>query len=80
MNPDVLEKYRNKKKINCSELCKKMGKTDGWYSRIKNGKVPLQAKYIPKLAEVFGVNPEKLAREYFSGFKLEDTATFNETA
>lgn len=75
MNPDVLEKYRAKKKINCSELCKAMGKTAGWYSRIRSGEVTLKAKYIPKLAETLGVNPEKLAREYFSGFKLEDTAS-----
>lgn len=80
MNPDVIEKLRIKKKMSCADLCKEMGRTAGWYSRIRTGEVPLKAKYIPQLAEVLGVKPEKLARDYFSGFKLEDTSTFNETA
>lgn len=75
MNPDVLEKYRVKKNLNCTELCVLMGKTAGWYSRIRSGEQPLKSQYIPKMAEIFGIKPEKLAREYFSGVQLEDTAS-----
>lgn len=75
MNPDVLEKYRIKKKLSCADLCMYMDKTGGWYSRIRSGKVTLKTKYIHKMAEIFGIKPEKLAREYFSGVQLEDTAS-----
>lgn len=75
MNPEALEKYRIKKKMTCEELCDRMDKTGGWYSRIRSGKVILKPKYIPQLAQIFGIKPEKLAREYFSGVQLEDTAS-----
>jgi transcriptional regulator with XRE-family HTH domain len=75
MNPDVLEKYRIKKKLTKTELCEKMNRTGGWYSRICTGEVELKSKYIPKLSEVLGVKPEKLSREYFSVVQLEDTAS-----
>lgn len=75
MNPDSLEKYRIKKKLSKGELCLRMGLTGGWYSRIITGEVTLKTKYIPKLAEIFGIKPEKLSREYFSGVQLEDTST-----
>jgi len=75
MNPDALEKYRIKKKLSKTQLCSKMGLTGGWYSRIVTGEVTLKPKYIPKLAEIFGIKPEKLSREYFSGVQLEDTAS-----
>jgi transcriptional regulator with XRE-family HTH domain len=75
MNPDVLEKYRNKKNLSCTELCVLMGKSDSWYSRIRTGEVGLKPKYINKMAGIFGIKPEKLAREYFSGVQLEDTAS-----
>jgi len=74
MNNEVLEKYRKKNGLTCGELCKKMGKTPGWYSRIKNGKHPLKNQYIAPMAAIFGIKPEKLAKEYFSGDKLEDTS------
>lgn len=75
MNPYVLEKYRLKKKLSKTELCEKMGRTGGWYSRIHTGKVVLKTKYINDLALIFGIKPEKLSREYFSGVRLEDTAS-----
>ena len=75
MNPDVLEKYRTKKKLSKTELCARMGMTGGWYSRIITGKVTLKPKYIPGLAKIFGIKPERLSREYFSGVQLEDTAS-----
>lgn len=67
MNPQALEKYRNKKGLSITELSMKMDKTAGWYSRIKDGKIVLPSKYIVPLAELFGVKPERLAKEYFSG-------------
>lgn len=67
MNYQVLEKYRNKKGLSITELAQKMDKTAGWYSRIKDGKIVLPSKYIVPLAELFGVKPERLAKEYFSG-------------
>lgn len=80
MNPSVLEKYRTKSGLTCKELCDKMGKTAGWYSRIRTGERPLRTDYIPQMASVFGIKPEKLAKEYFSGTKLEDTSSLVETA
>lgn len=76
MNPAALEKYRTKNKLNCSQLCEKMGRTAGWYSRIRSGKFPLKSKDIPKMAEIFGISPEKLAKEYFTGSKLEDSSDY----
>lgn len=80
MNYEVLEKYRKKNKLNCSELCAKMGKTAGWYSRIRSGKHPLRNQYIAPMAKIFGIKPEKLAREYFSGSELEESSTLDESA
>lgn len=80
MDSKVLEKYRVKSGLSCKELCDRMGKTAGWYSRIRSGKHPLRSEYIPQIANVFGIKPEKLAKEYFSGTKLEDTSTLDETA
>lgn len=80
MNPNVLEKYRNKKGLSCAELCELMGKTGGWYSRIRSGKHPLQSRHIPKMAKIFGVSSEKLAKEYFACNKLEDTSSYDEIA
>lgn len=80
MNQEVIEKYRKKSKLTCTELSAKMGKTPGWYSRIKNGKHPLRNQYIAPMAEIFGIKPEKLAKEYFSDLELEDTSTKNLTA
>ncbi|CAH1190374.1 hypothetical protein PAECIP111893_00300 [Paenibacillus plantiphilus] len=74
MNPNVLEKYRIKKGLNCSQLCECMGKTAGWYSRIRSGRHPLRTEHISKMALIFGVRPEKLAKEYFSKEKLDDTS------
>jgi transcriptional regulator with XRE-family HTH domain len=67
MYPNVLEKYRIKKKLSCGQLADMMGKTGGWYSRIRAGSQPLKSQYIPQMAEIFGIKPEKLASEYFSG-------------
>ena len=75
MNPEVLEKYRKKKNLSCTQLCELMGKTGGWYSRIRSGQHPLRGEYIPQMASIFGIKPEKLAKEYFSFPKLEDTAS-----
>jgi transcriptional regulator with XRE-family HTH domain len=71
MNPLVLEKYRIKKGLSITELSQKMDKTAGWYSRIRNGQQVLPSKYIAPLADLFGVKPERLAKEYFSEDKLE---------
>lgn len=73
-NPYALEKYRIKKELSITDLSKKMGKTPGWYSRIKNGKHPLRSEYIVPLSKILGVKPEKLAREYYSEIQLEDTS------
>lgn len=73
MNPQALENYRKKKHLSITQLSEKMGKTAGWYSRIKDGKHPLRTNYIPQMAEIFGVKPERLAKEYFSDHELEDT-------
>lgn len=67
MNPQVLERHRNKMGLSITELSHRMGKTAGWYSRIRNGQQVLPSKYIAPMAELFGVKPEKLAKEYFSG-------------
>lgn len=80
MNNEVLEKYRVKNGLSCTELCEKMHKTPGWYSRIRSGKHPLKSKYIAPMAEIFGIKPERLAREYFSGLELEDTSRKNASA
>lgn len=66
MNPQVLEKYRIKKGLSITELSKKMGKTPGWYSRIKDGKQVLPTYHVQPLAEIFGIKPERLVKEYFS--------------
>lgn len=66
MNPQVLEKYRNKKGLTITEISKLMDRTPGWYSRIKDGKQPLQSRYIQPLADVFGIKAERLAMELFS--------------
>lgn len=66
MNPQVLEKYRMQTKLTCEELSNRMGRTPGWYSRIRTGEQLLQSQYIHPMAEVFGVKPEILALEYFS--------------
>lgn len=75
MNPQVLEKYRKKKGLSITELSAKMGKTAGWYSRIKDGTWPLPTRYIASMAEIFGIKPERLAKEYFSEDKLEQTSS-----
>lgn len=74
INPSVLEKYRLKLGLSSTQLSEKMGRTPGWYSRIKSGDQALTPKYIEPMAKVFGVKPEKLAREYYSPEKLEDTS------
>jgi transcriptional regulator with XRE-family HTH domain len=66
MNPQVIEKYRIKKGINCAELCRRMKKTDGWYSRIRSGERHLLPNHIEEMAAVLGVKPDKLAKEYYS--------------
>ncbi|MNR93442.1 Helix-turn-helix domain protein [compost metagenome] len=78
-NPQALEKYRVKSNLTASELSEKMGKTPGWYSRIRNGLYPLRMNYIPQMAEIFGIKPERLAKEYYSSPKLEDTSSSEET-
>lgn len=80
MNPNALEKYRKKSKLTCKELCDRMGKTAGWYSRIRSGKHPLRTEYLPQMATIFGIKTEKLAKEYFSGTELEDTSSLEEIA
>lgn len=69
MNPQVLEKYRIKKDLSITELSNLMGKTPGWYSRIKDGKQVLPSYHIQPLSEIFGVKPERLAKEYFSSIE-----------
>ncbi len=75
MNPKALEKYRIKKGLSITELSQVMGKTPGWYSRIRNGKQPLTAQNLEPLAQIFGVKPERLAKEYFSDPELEDSSS-----
>lgn len=77
MHPEVIEKYRKKNKLKGQDICAALGKTPGWYSKIKKGVSPLKSQYIPLLAELFGIKPEKLAREYFSGDGLEDSSKFS---
>ncbi|WP_342405551.1 helix-turn-helix transcriptional regulator [Brevibacillus sp. FSL K6-2834] len=77
-NPQILEKYRLKRKMSVKQLTEKMGKTPGWYSKIKRGHFHLPSYHIPKMAEVLGVKPEVLAKEYFSEVKLEKTSSFDE--
>ena len=74
MNPSVIEDYRIKKGLKPIDVTKKLNKTPGWYSKFKKGKVPLKAQYFEPLSELFGVKPERLAKEYFSGKQLEDTS------
>lgn len=80
MNYEVLEKYRKKTGLTCGDLSLKMGKEASWYSRIKNGKHPLRNQYIAPMATIFGIKPEKLAKEYFSGNELEVSSSKNKTA
>lgn len=75
MNPNVLEKYRKKMGLSKTKLAEKMGKTPGWYTRIQKGEYPLPTRYISPMAEIFGIKPERLAKEYFSGVELEDTSS-----
>jgi transcriptional regulator with XRE-family HTH domain len=77
-NPHVLEKYRLKRKLSVKELTERMGKTPGWYSKIKHGHFHLPSYHIPKMAEVLGIRPEVLAKEYFSESKLEETSSFGD--
>lgn len=78
MNPNIIEKYRKKNGLSKTELAMKMGKTPGWYTRIQKGEYPLPARYIAPMAELFGIKPERLAKEYFSGNVLEDTSSNTE--
>lgn len=80
MKCEVLEKYRTKVGLTCEELSLKMGKSPSWYSRIRNGKHPLRNQYIAPMAIIFGIKPEKLAMEYFSGQRLEETSSNHKTA
>ncbi|ASS76872.1 hypothetical protein CIG75_19255 [Tumebacillus algifaecis] len=75
MKPEILEEYRLKKGLSITEVASQMGKTPGWYSRIKDGKQGLHPKYVAQLASVLGVKPEKLSREYFFGNELEQSAS-----
>jgi transcriptional regulator with XRE-family HTH domain len=75
MNPNIIEKYRKKNGLSKTELASKMGKTPGWYTRIQKGEYPLPARYIAPMAEIFGIKPERLAKEYFSGHELEDASS-----
>ncbi|GED71224.1 hypothetical protein BRE01_49260 [Brevibacillus reuszeri] len=75
-NPQVLEKYRKKRNLSVKQLTEKMGKTPGWYSKIKRGHFNLPSYHIPTMAEVLGVKPDVLAKEYFSEIKLEETSSF----
>lgn len=77
MDPRVLEKYRLRKSITITELSNLMGKTPGWYSRIRSGKQNLSPKYITPMARIFGIKPERLTREYFLDVELEDTSTLS---
>lgn len=74
MNPEVIEKYRIKKGIKKQELAEALGLTPGWYSKFRKGQVGLKNHYFLLLSEILGVKPEKLAKEYFSTPKLEDTS------
>lgn len=80
MNPEVLEKYRIKKGLTQRELCSMLHRTEGWYTHIKNGEYPLPSKYVAPLANVFGVNPERLAKELFAANKLDEMASSQETS
>jgi len=74
LNPNVIENYRIKKGIKSCEITEKLGLTPGWYSKFKKGQVSLRGVYFLPLSEILGVKPEKLAKEYFSTLKLEDTS------
>jgi len=78
LNPKALERYRLRKGLSITDLSKIMGRTPGWYSRIKDGKQSLTAKHIAPMAKVFGVKPEKLAKDYFSDSQLEETESCDE--
>ncbi|WP_029423287.1 helix-turn-helix domain-containing protein [Alicyclobacillus macrosporangiidus] len=75
MNPKALEKYRLRKGLTITELARMMGKTPGWYSKIRHGKQALSSRHIVPLARIFGISSEKLAREYFAEPKLEETSS-----
>lgn len=75
MNPNALEKYRLRKGLTITELARLMGKTPGWYSKIRHGKQPLSSRHIGPLAHIFGISPERLAKEYFAEPKLEETSS-----
>lgn len=75
MNYKVFEKYRVKRKLSKQEIARKLGKTPGWYSKLISGKMSLRPEYFAKMSEVLGVNPKKLAAEYFSDLELEETSS-----
>ncbi|MED1800644.1 helix-turn-helix domain-containing protein [Brevibacillus porteri] len=74
-NPMVIENYRKKRNLSVKELTKLMKRTPGWYSKIKNGHFTLPSYHIEHMAEIFGVKPATLAKEYFSDSKVEETST-----
>lgn len=74
MNPQILERYRHTLGLNMTELAAKMGRTPGWYSRIKDGKQPLPVRYIEPMATLFGVSPQQLVQELFAAEELEDSS------
>lgn len=74
-NPAVLEKYRLKLGLSKGEVAAGMQKTAGWYTRICSGKIPLNPKHIPQMANVLQVSPKKLAKEYYTANELEDTSS-----
>lgn len=75
MNYKVFEKYRIKRKLSKQEIARKLGKTPGWYSKLISGQMSLRPEYFAKMSEVLGVNPKKLAAEYFSDLELEETSS-----
>lgn len=75
MNHNVLEKYRLKKGLSITEVSHSMQRTPGWYSRIKNGKMSLPSVYIEPMASLFGIKPERLAKELFSADKHENNSS-----
>lgn len=75
MNYKVFEKYRVKRKLSKQEIARKLGKTPGWYSKLISGQMSLRPEYFVKMSEVLGVNPKKLAAEYFSDLELEETSS-----
>ena len=75
MNPEALEKHRNRVGLSITDLSRRMGKTPGWYSRIRAGKQALSPRYVAPLAQIFGIKPERLAKEYFAELRLEDTSS-----